>query len=350
MGSENRCAEIESTKAVLELSYLCTFPMAAKAAILLKVPDILSAETAPLTAKQIADRIPGTNTSEAKLERLLKALATYGLFEVSGSNPPVYGLTAMSRLLAKDENGVSLASLFLLNTEPSNLQTLQFLHEAVLEEGLVPFEKAYGKPVFHYFAENSQLGEIFHSAMTNLSAVSTKTVLMSYSGFKDVKVLVDVGGGTGRNCSMIKAAYPHISAINFDMPFVIAKAPKLPGIEHRGGSMFEYVPTDGDAILLKNVLHNWDDVACAKILSNCYSALPSVGKLIIIEVVLPEEIDTSVRSRLAVSFDLAMMNVFKGGKERTIPQFQDLLKSIGFKNFKVVVNEDVFSVMEAYKN
>ncbi|GLJ59175.1 hypothetical protein SUGI_1496510 [Cryptomeria japonica] len=346
MGSENRCEEIESTEAMLELSYLCTFPMAARAVILLKVPEILSAESSPLTAKQIADRIPGTTTSEAKLERLLQALATYGLFDVSGSNPRAYCLNAMSRLLVKDKNGLSMASMFLLNTEPANLETFQFLHEAVLEEGLVPFEKAHGKPVFQYMGENSQLAEIFHSAMSNLSI---KSVLQSYDGFKDVKVLVDVGGGIGRNCSMIKAAYPHISAVNFDMPYVIAKAPKLPGIEHCGGSMFESIPTMGDAMLLKNVLHNWDDVACGRILSNCYSALPGFGKLVIIEILIPKEIDMSARSRVAVSFDLAMMNIFKGGKERTFLQFQDLLKLAGFKDSKVVVNKGVFSIMEAYK-
>ncbi|KAH9290337.1 hypothetical protein KI387_034454, partial [Taxus chinensis] len=157
----------------------------------------------------------------------------------------------MSRLLAKDENGLSLGSMFLLNTETSHLETLQHLHEAVLEEGVVPFEKAYGQPVFQYFAQNTQMGGIFHSAMSNLSVILMKSVLKNYDGFKDVKVLVDVGGGTGLNCSMIKAVYPHISAINFDMSFVIAKAANMPGIEHHGGSMFESIPTGGDAILLK---------------------------------------------------------------------------------------------------
>ncbi|KAH9290336.1 hypothetical protein KI387_034453, partial [Taxus chinensis] len=248
MAGQNCYTQNESTQALLELSYLCTFPMAVKAAILLKVPDILSTESTPLTAKQIADRIPGTATSEAKLERLLLALSTYGLFAVSGSNPRSYSLTPMSRLLAKDENGLSLSSMFLLNTETSHLETLQHLHEAVLEEGVVPFEKAYGQSVFQYFEQNIQMGGIFYSAMSN---PSMKYVLKNYDGFKDVKILVDVGGGTGLNCNMIKAHYPHISAINFDLPFVIAKATKMPGIEHRGGSMFKCVPYGGDAILLK---------------------------------------------------------------------------------------------------
>ncbi|KAH9292140.1 hypothetical protein KI387_042671, partial [Taxus chinensis] len=321
MAGQNCYTQNESTQALLKLSYLCSFPMAVKLAIFLKVPDILSAESTPLTAKQIADRIPGTATSEAKLERLLLALSTYGLFAVSGSNLRSYSLTPMSRLLAKDENGLSLSSMFFLNTETSHLETLQHLHESVLEEGVVPFEKAYG-------------GSLCFRTLRRIPRW---------------EILVDVGGGTGLNCNMIKSHYPHISPINFDLPFVIAKATKMPGIEHRGGSMFESVPSGGDAILLKTVLHNWDDTGCGRLLSNCYSPLASADKLVIIECLLAEETDMSSRSRLVASFDLAMMTVFKGGKERTAPQFQNLVESAGFKDFKVAVYGDVLSVMEAYK-
>uniref|UniRef100_A0A0D6QSF3 O-methyltransferase domain-containing protein n=1 Tax=Araucaria cunninghamii TaxID=56994 RepID=A0A0D6QSF3_ARACU len=342
----------EGRGALLELAYLCTFPMAARAAVVLKVPEILSsAGGGPLTAKQIADRIPGTTTSEAKLDRLLQALATYGLFAVSDSSPRAYSLSAMSKLLVKEENedGVSLAPLVLMHTEPSQLEIMRFLHEAVLDDAVVPFEKCYGKPMYAYYGENSAMAELFHSAMSNLSTTVTKAALKSYDGFKDVKVLVDVGGSEGMNCSLVRAVHPHISAINFDMPFVVAKAPPLPGVEHRGGSMFESVPTGGDAILLKTVLHNWDDGACGRILGNCYSALPSTGKMIIIDHLLPEKIDGSSASRLTVSVDLAMMTVFKGGKERTAPQFQHLVESVGFKGFKVAAYGDVLSVMEACK-
>lgn len=51
-----------------------------------------------------------------------------------------------------------------------------------------------------------------------------------YSGFEDVSVLVDVGGGVGQNLNMIISKYPSIKGINFDLTKVIQNAPDYPGI------------------------------------------------------------------------------------------------------------------------
>uniref|UniRef100_A0A0C9RKL3 TSA: Wollemia nobilis Ref_Wollemi_Transcript_13550_1176 transcribed RNA sequence n=1 Tax=Wollemia nobilis TaxID=56998 RepID=A0A0C9RKL3_9CONI len=352
MAVSNACQENEAMQALMDLASLCTVPMAARAAILLNIPKILSDAGGPLTAKQIADRIPGTATSEAKLDRLLRALATYKLFDVTGSNPRAYGLNAVSNLLLKDCNelGVSLDCIILLSTGTSHLETMQHLHETILDDAVVPFEKLHGQPAFQYFAQNSSVGELSLSTISNVGAAMMKLVLKSYDGFKDVKLLVDVGGGQGTDCSLIMAAHPHISAINFDMPFVVAKAPQIPGVEHRGGSMFESVPAGGDAILLKTVLHNWDDKTCRRILGNCFAALPSSGKLVIIENLVPEEIEASLPSKLAVNADLGMMCIFGGGKERTALEYKKLVEDAGFKEFKVVkVGMGSTVVVEAHK-
>jgi caffeic acid 3-O-methyltransferase len=50
-----------------------------------------------------------------------------------------------------------------------------------------------------------------------------------YEGFKDIKTLVDVGGGIGRALETIISSYPHIHGINYDLPHVIADAPTIPG-------------------------------------------------------------------------------------------------------------------------
>jgi caffeic acid 3-O-methyltransferase len=76
------------------------------------------------------------------------------------------------------------------------------------------------------------------------------SAVKKYEGFKDIKTLVDVGGGTGKTLENIISSYPHIHGINYDLPHVIAEAPTIPGIEHVAGSMFESVPS-GDAIFMK---------------------------------------------------------------------------------------------------
>ncbi|KAL0016350.1 hypothetical protein SO802_003419 [Lithocarpus litseifolius] len=49
------------------------------------------------------------------------------------------------------------------------------------------------------------------------------------------------------------------------------------GIEHVGGDMFHNLPK-GDAIVMKNILHDWNDENCKKLLRTCYKALPDNGK------------------------------------------------------------------------
>jgi hypothetical protein len=81
-------------------------------------------------------------------------------------------------------------------------------------------------------------------------------VLAQYEGFKNMGNLVNVGGGTGQLLARICEEHPHIKAINFDQPHVIATAPELPGVTHVGGDMFESIPS-GDNILLKWIMHHW---------------------------------------------------------------------------------------------
>jgi caffeic acid 3-O-methyltransferase len=66
--------------------------------------------------------------------------------------------------------------------------------------------------------------------MINLTKIVMKKVLESYKGFKDIKRLVDVGGGLGVNINLITTKYPQIKGINFDLPHVIQRAPSYPGM------------------------------------------------------------------------------------------------------------------------
>jgi len=66
--------------------------------------------------------------------------------------------------------------------------------------------------------------------MSHHTTIVMKKVLQCYKGFKDVKRLVDVGGGLGMNINMITSKYTHIQGINFDLPHVIQHAPSYPGM------------------------------------------------------------------------------------------------------------------------
>src|SRR5207245_7319067 len=58
-----------------------------------------------------------------------------------------------------------------------------------------------------------------------------------------------------------------------------------------GGDFFKSVPEGGDAIILKWIIHDWNDEQSIAILRNCHRALAENGKLILVEAVVPSGSD-----------------------------------------------------------
>ncbi|KAL8253377.1 hypothetical protein R6Q59_037070 [Mikania micrantha] len=184
--------------------------------------------------------------------------------------------------------------------------------------------------------------------MVNHTTIVMTEILKHYNGFDNLKSLVDVGGGLGIALSMIVSKNPTIKGINFDLPHVIQHSPIYQGIEHVGGDMFIEVP-QGDVIFMKWILHDWSDDYCAKLLKNCYKALPENGKVIIVEAILPFLPNTSSSFRVSTYLDVSMMTQNPGGKERTENEFLTLAKCAGFRGIRKERFVCNFWVMEFYK-
>eukprot|EP01018_Ginkgo_biloba_P019604 Gb_25044 [translate_table: standard] len=97
------------------------------------------------------------------------------------------------------------------------------------------------------------------------------STLKIYDGFKDVKTVVDVGGGVGTAILIIVKYHTHLG-INFILPYVIATTPVIPGVEHVGGNIFKQIPLV-DTIFIKWILHDWDNEDCMRILNKCREAI-----------------------------------------------------------------------------
>ncbi|GAB2291143.1 Flavone 3'-O-methyltransferase 1 [Dionaea muscipula] len=171
--------------------------------------------------------------------------------------------------------------------------------------------------------------------MFNHSTIVMRKLIDSYKGFEDIKQLVDVGGGVGSTLKAILSQYPNIKGINFDLPHVVQHALPHSGIEHISGDMFASVPS-GDAILLKNILHDWDDEHCITLLKNCYKALADDGKVIVYEALVSEKTETSIAAKVTTGMDIIMLSHNPGGKERTHDEFLALAIASGFSGIKLV--------------
>ncbi|XP_062017569.1 (S)-scoulerine 9-O-methyltransferase-like isoform X1 [Rosa rugosa] len=338
---------LENHASAWGLANFLTIQMTLRAAVELNVFNIIakSGPGAHLTSKEIVSQIPNTNPTLAgeNLERILKLLSVHSLLSTFVTPNPIdkkketrYGLTKEALCLVQNEDGVSFSPVVAFGSEMFVAQSFYMLKYKVLEPESSPFLKAHGESFYDYMSNKPELCQLFDKVMgLNSYLYFDHKVFEVYKGFEEVKELMDVGGGDGTTIAKIVSRYPHIHGINFNLPSVISKAPKLPGVKHVSGDMFELIP-ETQSLMLMLVLHNWDDEHCKKILRNCWEAIPDYGKVIVIEqYVMPELVENTPEMKRILYYDVIMMTLFPGGKERTIAEFDILAKSVGFVETKI---------------
>ncbi|XP_042516723.1 caffeic acid 3-O-methyltransferase-like [Macadamia integrifolia] len=332
--------------------------MVFKAAIELNLIDIMerAGPGKQLSPLEIAALLPIKNNPDAPdmLDRILRLLASYSIFTSSqvtnddGRVQRLYGLGPVCKFFVSNEDGASMSPMLFLVQDKVFKESWYHLKDAVLEGG-VPFNKAHGMQMYDYFGINPRFSKVFNEAMYVPSITLMKLILEVYEGFEGVNVVVDVGGGVGKNLDLITYKYPTIKGINFDLPHVIADAPPYPGrVDHVAGDMFLSVPK-GDIIFMKTILHNWSDEHCLTILKNCYEALPENGKVVIFETILPEIPETDLMAKYTFILDVVMMTQHNGGKERTEKEYRTLANGAGFSGAKLIFRLLTSSIMEFYK-
>jgi hypothetical protein len=307
----------------------------------LGVADLLAA--GPKTVGELA---AAAGAHERSLYRLLRSLASVGVFEETG--PKVFAQTPYSDALRKDApNSLRNGAIFM--GEEWHWKVWGDMLYSV-QTGKPAWGRIHGEDVFEYFARNPRQAEIFNNAMTDMSVVSAPAVVEAYD-FGGVRTLADIAGGHGYLLSQVLKANPEVRGILFDVEGVIAGADVLlekEGVAERvekiTGNFFEAVPENVDAYMMKHLIHDWDDERATRILENIRRAMPLDGKLLIVEVVVPEGNEPH-QSKLV---DLEML-VSPGGVERTASEYRELLASAGLRLTRIVPTRSPFSIIEAVR-
>ncbi len=171
--------------------------------------------------------------------------------------------------------------------------------------------------IFDYYTVHPEESAIHDGAMAAASRMVSAAVLDAYD-FSRFRCVVDVGGGTGQLIGDILRAHPALHGVLFDLPHVVANARDLltaRGVADRcrveSGSFFDAVPAGGDAYLLKQIIHDWDDPRSTAILAMCRGALPPEGTLLVLDRVLPERAEPGQRIE-AFLLDLEMLTMTPG--------------------------------------
>lgn len=137
--------------------------------------------------------------------------------------------------------------------------------------------------VFPYLTQHPDEARVFDAAMTAFSTQAAAAVITAYD-FSVLGTIVDVGGGHGALLRTILQATPTARGLLFDMPHVVEGAKgqiEAAGLAERcmvaGGDFLTAVPSGGDAYILSEVIHDWDDERSLTILKNCHRAMNQEG-------------------------------------------------------------------------
>lgn len=308
----------------------------------LRIADLLARGPRP-----VSELARETAANEDALYRVLRLLASLGIFTESA--PRTFANTPASDTLRSDApNSTGPMARFLADAFHFRVCS-DFMHS--VRTGQPAVEHVTGLPVFDYFASDKQEAEVFNRAMISISAQVIPAVLATYD-FAGIHMLVDVAGGHGSVICPILQKYPQMRGILTDLQHVLDGAMECicnHGVEARlqriPCDFFKSVPEGGDAYLMKNIIHDWDDEKCLTILGNIRKAMGKIkGKVILIEAVL----SPGNAPHMGKFLDLEML-LFPGGRERTEQEFRSLFERAGFRLTRIVPNNSPLWVIEAVR-
>lgn len=265
----------------------------------------------PRTAQQLATRL---KLDADPLRRLLRALSSAGVFEQRYDGR--FALTDLSRQLVARAPG-SLRPL--LRDGGASWRQERWA-------GLVALVRGRQPPAPR--ALDPEEGAALDAGRVALAGRLAAAALDAYDlGF--AKVLVEVGDGgpaPGTFLAAARARYPEVRAVVADLS--------------AGGA----VPPEGDAYVLVNVLRDRDDARAGEIVRACRRAMGPAGRLLAVEMVLPE---IAAVPHLGLMQDVERMALFGGARERSERDHRAIFEREGLRLSRVVPTATSSAVIEA---
>lgn len=271
------------------------------------------------------------------LFRILRYAEAIELVSLSGDR---YSITETGKLLLKDVPGSLSVGAMLFGSEPWQKSWRNLSYS--LETGSPAFENALGKPFFEFLNQNPLYGDPFDKWMTISTTIVSKAIVEAYD-FAPYKTICDIGGGQGILLKYILESNPHLKGILYDQESVVSNnllSDLSSRVEIRSGNFFESVPS-ADVLIMKYILHDWDDKKSLQILNACRKQMNSNNKLLILEMIIDKASDL-----IGLFFDLHMQ-IITAGRERTENEFRQLLGSGGLKLNRIIPTRSPMKIIEA---
>lgn len=324
-----------------QLSFGALITQALATAAKLGIADLLAERP-----RAVADLAAATDSDERALYRLMRSLASVGIFEETEQN--IFKLTAYAEPLRSNvPNSMRNGAIFM--GEEWHWRVWGNMSHS-LKTGKSAWGHTHGLEVFDYFQANSSQYEIFNRAMTDMTASSAPSIVEAYD-FSGVRTLADIAGGHGFLLAQILQANRQLRGVLFDLPEVIEGAEKF--LRHEGvtdrvdtvtGDFFKAVPAGAECYLMKHIIHDWDDERATQILRNIAKVMNPNGKVLLVEMVIKEGNEPDFGKLM----DLEML-VSPGGVERTADEYKQLLSDAGLRLTRIIPTKSAYSIVESVR-
>jgi 2,7-dihydroxy-5-methyl-1-naphthoate 7-O-methyltransferase len=199
--------------------------------------------------------------------------------------------------------------------------------------GQPAYQRVFGRPFWEDLAAHPRIGAEFDALMGPAGHGVPDFDIELSGGWDAVRIVVDVGGGTGAMLASLLRRHPRARGILIDLPGTVARAGEIIGssgigdrVTVEGQSFFDPLPAGADLYLLKSVLNDWPDEPTVAILRRCAEAAEAASTA------------TTTRATIAVlggvSADeaprsLGIDMLVAGGKTSTLTQFTELARQAG---------------------
>jgi len=199
-------------------------------------------------------------------------------------------------------------------------------------------------------ASDPETAAALNEFMAEATAREASAIIDAYD-FSRFGTIMDVGGGFGALITAILTRYRASRGIVFDQSSTRDGARdyiRSAGVEDQCevvvGDFFKEVPAGADLLILKHIMHNWDDDRAQAVLRNCRRAKRADVPILIMDMIAPEVMGNSSADCAAARMDLTMM--LGGGRERTELQFRTLVEGAELRMARIVPTSAMISIVE----
>jgi 2,7-dihydroxy-5-methyl-1-naphthoate 7-O-methyltransferase len=299
-----------------DLSDLCT-PWCIHVVSTLHIPDHINAGI-----ERIDDLAAAAGCNSSVLHQVLGHLVGKGVFEEPTPGRFVMNEAALDFLdpgmrLALDLNSIGGRMAYAWGTLLSYART-----------GAPAYHEQFGLPFWEDLAAHPEVSASFDALIGPQGHVTPNPEFQISAGWDGVRIIADVGGGTGLMLAEILRTHPGIRGILVDQPNTVARSEeifKTAGVSERvktaGQSFFDPLPTGADLYLLRGIINDWPDREAIAILKRCAEAARPAGRVVILKGVGPDD----ERKELPIE------SVLLGGKRRTVSGIRRLARESGLE-------------------